>query len=387
MGDPNGIGPEIIARCWPDTPLHQRAKLVVIGCSQTLRRALALIASASASSVAPANASSSFRQLKIEQIGQANLASPTALGPIDPSDQRLLDVDWSRTHPSPTCMPVIDIGLAAPTESLAEDGLKRPVWPAATAGTAAATALQAATHLALAGQVQAIVTAPLNKKSLNSAGMDVPGHTELLANYCNIQNVAMMLYLPASEKVAGPLGLSIVHTTLHCSLKSAVAMLSTDLIREKIELTHNFVSSLADSTASLPRIAVAALNPHGGEQGIFGDEEQTLIRPAVEACRQQGLDCHGPLPVDTLFRRAAQGEFDAVVAMYHDQGHIAVKLLDMFGAVNITLGLPIIRTSVAHGTADEIAWRSTADPRSLRVAIDVAIRLAANSAARQARVH
>ena len=262
-------------------------------------------------------------------------------------------------------------------------------------GQAAVDALVAATDMALAHQVDAIVTAPLHKESLHAAGVDFPGHTELLAHYCGVEQVAMMLHLSRFDKnqtddrfdsatgvsspfSLGDIGLSVVHVTLHTALRKVFDELTHAAIVSKTHLINEFCQKLLDAKGILrkPRIAVAALNPHGGEGGLFGDEETTTIRPAVSVCQAEGLSVVGPEPVDTLIRRAAMGEFDGVVAMYHDQGHIALKLLDMFATVNITLGLPIIRTSVAHGTAFEIAWQGIANCQSLNQAIQVAVKLA-----------
>jgi len=181
----------------------------------------------------------------------------------------------------------------------------------------------------------------------------------------------------------GPAGLGVVHVTLHMALRDVFANLTIPAISEKIDLAHAYFSRLRKSMqlvdehgSTSPRIAVAALNPHGGEHGRFGDEEIRIIEPAVRLAQQRGIRVEGPLPVDTLMPKAVRGEYDAVVAMYHDQGHIALKLLDMFEAVNITLGLPIIRTSVAHGTAHDIAWQGIAKPGGMTQAVLAAARLA-----------
>jgi 4-hydroxythreonine-4-phosphate dehydrogenase len=185
----------------------------------------------------------------------------------------------------------------------------------------------------------------------------------------------MMLYLPPGTAVRGPAGLGVVHVTLHQSLRSVFGDLTAEAIEAKCRLAHNAMQALS---VERPRIAVAALNPHGGEDGLFGTEEQTVIGPAVESARIDGIDASGPFPTDTLMIRARDGEFDAVVAMYHDQGHIALKLLGMHSAVNVTLGLPIIRTSVAHGTAFDRAWQGTAESTGMVAAMCTAAQLAAN---------
>jgi 4-hydroxythreonine-4-phosphate dehydrogenase len=187
----------------------------------------------------------------------------------------------------------------------------------------------------------------------------------------------MLLYLPPGPGISGELGMGVVHCTLHEPLRSAIARLSIENVVEKCELAVTFVRKLLTkrSIQRTERVAVAALNPHGGEGGLFGDEERSIIQPAVEQARQRGWHVTGPLPTDTLMQRTAAGEFDAVVAMYHDQGHIALKLLGMNRAVNVTLGLPIVRTSVAHGTAYDIAWQGKADAGSLVSAIRLASEL------------
>ena len=232
--------------------------------------------------------------------------------------------------------------------------------------------------MALDGRIEAIVTAPISKAAIHAAGRMFPGHTEILASRCDVQDFAMMLYIPSGQEVGGEIGLGVVHTTLHQSLRSALDDLSTEGIRDKIGLASAFARSLlcARGIERVPRIGVAALNPHAGEDGLFGDEEATTIVPAVHQAIGDGIQCSGPHPCDTLMARAAAGEFDMVVAMFHDQGHIALKLLGMHKSVNVTLGLPIIRTSVAHGTAFDIAGSGTADPGSLIRAVGVAAQLA-----------
>ncbi|MGC4015844.1 MAG: 4-hydroxythreonine-4-phosphate dehydrogenase PdxA [Luteolibacter sp.] len=186
---------------------------------------------------------------------------------------------------------------------------------------------------------------------------------------------AMMLYLANDDPDARRHGLGVVHVTLHVALRQVFELLSTEAIIGKIHLADHALRPL--SRGRRPRIAVSALNPHAGENGLFGDEESRVIQPAVEATRAEGLDVHGPFPNDTLFHQALGGAYDAVVAMYHDQGHIALKTAGFRRAVNVTLGLPIVRTSVAHGTAFDIAWHGHADPSSLIEAVRVAARIVA----------
>jgi 4-hydroxythreonine-4-phosphate dehydrogenase len=246
----------------------------------------------------------------------------------------------------------------------------------ARAGQAAFDAVVTAAQLAIAGRVEAVTTAPLHKEALHKAGHLYPGHTELLAELCRVTDFAMMLYLGPGDTVRPPAGLAVVHVTLHTALRNVFAELSEDAVVAKSRLAHHFMSRLKGSR---PRIGVCALNPHGGEGGLFGDEEARIIRPAVERGLREGLHLEGPLPVDTLMVRARDGEFDAIVAIYHDQGHIALKLLGMHQAVNVTLGLPIVRTSVAHGTAFDIAWQAKAQIGSMIEALRVASRLAGGS--------
>ena len=226
--------------------------------------------------------------------------------------------------------------------------------------------------------MDAIVTSPLHKVALLEAGHDWPGHTELLAHLCGVKEYAMMLYLPPGRpRHGGQAGFGVVHVTLHMALREVFEHLTIDAIDEKIRLANDVFVRIrkAMGLTGAPRIAVAGLNPHAGESGRFGSEEQTVIEPAVMKARERQIDVVGPLPVDTLMPRAVDGGFDAVVAMYHDQGHIALKLLDMFDAVNVTLGLPIIRTSVAHGTAHDIAWQNRAESSGMVQAVLTAARL------------
>ncbi len=244
-------------------------------------------------------------------------------------------------------------------------------------GQAAYDALVAAAGLALAGQIDAVCTAPLHKAALWLAGHHYPGHTELLAELCGVDQFAMMLYLAAGERVRGPHGLAIVHVTLHMALRDVFAAITRQSVLEKAQLVDAVMRRLSGVR---PRIGVCALNPHAGEEGLFGDEERTIILPAVQLGVDQGLNLAGPFPADTLIARARDGQFDAVVAMYHDQGHIAIKLLAMHRAVNVTLGLPIVRTSVAHGTAFDLAWQGRAETTGMIEALRVASRLCGDPA-------
>jgi 4-phospho-D-threonate 3-dehydrogenase / 4-phospho-D-erythronate 3-dehydrogenase len=357
MGDPAGIGPEIIVGAWTETIVYDWCRPLVVGHPEILRRAVDLW------------------QTGIEVV---EIESP------------------EQAQPSPDVIPCIPCG--------SPDALKvEPGKLDARAGQAAYDAVMTAIELALAGRVDAITTAPLQKEALRRAGHEYPGHTELLAHVCGVDDYAMMLYLGPDEEVLSPAGLAVVHVTLHTALRNVFGLLSEEAILAKARLADRFMAQLMRPTRAKkgagpiyrngpegashkldltpfslrPRIGVCSLNPHGGEGGLFGDEELRIIRPAVERGLAEGLRLEGPLPTDTLMVRARDGRFDAVVAMYHDQGHIALKLLGMHRAVNVTLGLPIIRTSVAHGTAFDIAWKRQAETGSMIEALRVASRLAA----------
>lgn len=326
LGDPAGIGPEIVAKAWAAAEVHDWCRPLAVGRPEILRRAVEMLKGAA----------------EVVPIETPEEAAPTPLripclvaGPQQAND--------------------------APVGRISAEG-----------GEAAFAAVVAAAKLALDGRVDAVVTSPLNKEALHRAGHRYPGHTELLAELCGVREFAMMLYLGPGGTLVSAHGLAVVHVTLHTALRNVFAELDADGVLAKAQLADRFMTRL---TGSRPRIGVCALNPHGGEGGLFGDEELRIILPAVQKGLQQGLDLVGPLPADTLMVRARDGQFDAVVAMFHDQGHIALKLLGMHRAVNVTLGLPIVRTSVAHGTAFDIAWRGEAQATSMVEALRVAARL------------
>jgi 4-hydroxythreonine-4-phosphate dehydrogenase len=325
MGDVAGVGPEIIAKAWFKGPLRTIARPVIIGSASVLRRALKTVGG----------------DARVQVIRDPGEATPTA-----------------------ALIPCIE----ATREDLEQ---VRPGKVDARAGAAAHDFLIAAADLAIAGKIDALTTLPLNKESLNAAGVKHPGHTEILAERCNVPHHAMMLYI--GPPAGGEAGLGVVHVTLHVPLRRVFELLTIEAVEEKILLANNVFAPLVLGRA--PRIVVAGLNPHAGENGLFGDEEARIIGPAVERARRLGLDVTGPIAADTLFARALGGEFDAVIAMYHDQGHVALKTVGFQNAVNVTLGLPIIRTSVAHGTAYDIAWTGQADISSLIEAVRVAARL------------
>jgi 4-hydroxythreonine-4-phosphate dehydrogenase len=327
LGDPGGIGPEIIAKAWNVPEVHTWCRPLAVGRPEILRRA-------------------------VEMLGSA----AEVLAVQSPEE----------VEPAPSQIPCL---VAGPIEAVeAPTGAINAV-----AGEAAFAAVVAAAQLAIAGRVGAVTTAPLHKEALHRAGHFYPGHTELLAELCGAQEFAMMLYLGPGDPLRSSDGLAVVHVTLHTALRNVFSELSEDAVLVKARLAHQFMERLKRSR---PRIGICALNPHAGEGGLFGDEEQRIIQPAVQRGRAEGLDLEGPMPADTLMARARDGEFDAVVAMYHDQGHIALKLLGMHRAVNVTLGLPIVRTSVAHGTAFDIASQGKARASSMVEALRVASRLA-----------
>jgi 4-hydroxythreonine-4-phosphate dehydrogenase len=345
MGDIAGIGPEVIARGWLDPQLHDLARPLVVGDPAILERALSLLGS--------------HTHIRVQTVA-------------NPED----------ADPSPRVIPCL--AAAATVGDLSQVA---PGTVDARAGRAAYEFLTTAARLALDGRIDAITTLPLNKLALHQSGVNHPGHTEILAEFCGVADHAMMLYLETNAPTAGtspaPVGrrgngLGVVHVTLHIALRRVFELLTTQEVVSKIRLADRAMRPLTGGLP--PRIAVSALNPHAGEDGLFGDEEQSIIGPAVELGRRDGIDVAGPFPNDTLFYHALAGAYDAVVAMYHDQGHIALKTAGFDRAVNVTLGLPIVRTSVAHGTAFDIAWKGLADPSSLIAAVRVAARIVAGKA-------
>ena len=255
-----------------------------------------------------------------------------------------------------------DLGLPAPerVEAAGDAAGVEPGRLSAAGGHAAVAAVRRAVELVRSGAASALVTGPINKEALRLAGYPWPGHTEMLAELCGVPEVRMLL---VSER------LRVCHVTTHRSLRSAIEAVTRERVLETIRMTQAGAGRLGFAT---PRIAVAGLNPHAGEGGLFGDEEIREIAPAVEDARRDGINASGPWPADTLFWRAAGGEFDFVVAMYHDQGHVPVKLAGFDEGVNVTLGLPFLRTSVDHGTAFDIAGQGRARWQSMAAAIRVA---------------
>jgi len=248
-------------------------------------------------------------------------------------------------------------------EPLAEPDALQPGVVQAAAGDLAYRCVKRATELAMAGEVKAIATAPLNKEALHLAGHLYPGHTELLAHLTNSKDYAMVLY---TDK------LKVIHITTHIALRKFLDTLNQDRVKTVIGIADSFLKRVGFEH---PRIAVAGVNPHAGENGLFGDEEIKIVGPAVAAMKAQGLNVTGPCPPDTVFMQCHEGMYDMVVAMYHDQGHIPLKLLGFYDGVNITAGLPFIRTSADHGTAFDIAWTGKAKSESMTVSIQLAMQI------------
>jgi len=337
LGDVAGIGPEIIVGGWSRIVQQENCVPIVFGNQRVLEKAIALLGS----------------NCTIQPITSPELAEP-----------------------SPNVIPCF--------KCCSDDALDvHPGEVSGIAGDAAWHSIIAATLHTIHGKMDAIVTCPINKQALNLAGCHFPGHTELIASRCGVENFAMMLYLGPSANIKGAHGLAVVHVTLHTAMRTIFDEITSENVFAKIRLANDFMLKMLSGRSTgmkgqTPSIGVCSLNPHAGEQGLFGHEELNIIEPTVMLARDEGINVSGPFPADTIMLRARDGEFDAVVAMFHDQGHIALKLLGMHQAVNITLGLPIIRTSVAHGTAFDIAWQGKANPASLIEASRVACVLAQN---------
>ena len=314
MGDAAGSGPEIITKALADPEVRAVSRPVVVGDAATMREALDITG-------APGEVKS------IEKLSTASFQN----GVIEIIDLHNIQLDR------------LTRGRVDPM-----------------AGKAAYEYIKLATEMTLVGECDAIVTSAINKEALNKAGYHYDGHTQLLAELCGGPEVAMML-------VSGKLRVS--HVSTHVSLLRAIDRVRPERILTVFRLTDEAVRQMG---VAEPRLAVAGLNPHSGEGGLFGDEEIKYITPAIEEARRQGMNVTGPLPPDSVFLRTSEGQFDAAIAMYHDQGHIAVKMLGITHGVNVTLGLPIIRTSVDHGTNFGKAGKGTADPTSLVLSIKLA---------------
>jgi 4-phospho-D-threonate 3-dehydrogenase / 4-phospho-D-erythronate 3-dehydrogenase len=308
MGDPAGVGPEVLLKALADPDVAALADWVVVGDRRIL-------------------------QMTEYTIG-AGLGN-------------------TRLH---------DTGALANYEHFAFGRLD------ARCGAAAVEYVRIATELCLSGSAAAMVTAPLNKEAVTLNGMPFSGHTEYIAELCGASESRMLL---ASERLA------VAHVSTHIPLRRACELETARILRT-IELGNEAMKLLGFAE---PRIAVCGLNPHAGEHGLFGNEDEDAIAPAIQAAQEAGMNCTGPHAGDTVFLQASRGAYDLVVAMYHDQGHIPMKLLDFEGTVNISLGIPVIRTSVDHGTAFDIAGKNLADPRSMKQAMRMAARMAAARAA------
>jgi 4-phospho-D-threonate 3-dehydrogenase / 4-phospho-D-erythronate 3-dehydrogenase len=328
MGDAAGIGPEIIVKALEKKELHRQAIPIVVGDGQTMEQALTI-------------AKSRLRVKAISDISEAQ-DDPQTIFVLD-----LKNID----------LPKLKHGRVDPM-----------------AGKAAVEYIQKAVALAQEGKVAAIVTAPIHKEAINKAGFHYSGHTELLADLTQTKDYAMLL-------AHGPFRVS--HVTTHTSMRKACDRIKKERVFTVIRLTYDFLQKLGIEN---PRIGVAGLNPHSGEDGLFGDEEIQEIAPAIAEAQKRGWAVDGPVPPDTIFTKMRGQQYDAVVAMYHDQGHIAVKLVgfsmkpggkewDKMGGINVTIGLPIIRTSVDHGVAFGKAGEGRANPESMIDAIQLAIEL------------
>lgn len=313
MGDAAGVGPEVVVAAATDREVLARSRPLVIGDAARLRAAL-------------------------------------TIRDIDARITAVKGVADDAFAPAPDNICVIDLAL------IPEDLPWGEISP--IAGDAAFRYIEEASRLAVAGDVQAICTAPLNKAALHAGGHNYPGHTELLAALTDTPEVSMMLSTPKVK---------VIHVTTHIGLVDAVARIEPGLVERTIRRGW---SAMRSAGIDNPRIGVCAINPHAGENGLFGHgEEAEKITPGIEAARRDGIDAVGPLPADTAFFLAGRGDYDLIVAMYHDQGHAPIKVLGIEAGTNITVGLPVIRTSVDHGTAFDIAGRGLADPGSMIVAM------------------
>lgn len=318
MGDPAGIGPEIVTRALAEPEIAVICRPLVIGDARRLRDA----------------ARRCGVTIDVRAVGDAASAEY-----------------------APDALECIDLDLVPPDLPYGE--------VSEIGGEVAYQCVRSAAELAMSGQAQAICTAPLNKLALHRAGYPFPGHTEMLAALTRTPEVSMMLTTPH---------LRVVHVTTHIGLLDMIERVEPGLVARTIARGHR---ALVTAGIKQPRIAVCGLNPHAGEGGLFGHhEEETKITPGVEQAQGEGIDVVGPLPADTLFFRAARGDFDLVVAIYHDQGHGPIKVQGLEEGVNITLGLPVVRTSVDHGTAFDIAGKGVADHRSMMEALRQAAALA-----------
>jgi len=320
MGDPSGIGPEIIIKALSDSTIHEICRPLIIGDP------------------------GAFEWIK-DISGTLDLNEISSLAEAKDNPGR------------------IDIL----TVSRLDKKLMIPGKPTIEGGDSMVGFIKRTIDLALGRDIAAMVTCPMNKALMQQAGHIFAGHTQLISHHTDTKDYIMML---AGKK------LRVALVTIHCALKDVPDQLNKEDICKTIIVTSRALHK--DFGIKNPRLAVAALNPHAGESGLFGDEEEEIIKPAVRMAENQGYSAEGPFPADTIFHKAASGQFDAVISMYHDQGLIPLKLLHFSDAVNITLGLPIIRTSVDHGTAYDIAGKDIADPSSLKAAVRMAVRMDEN---------
>jgi 4-hydroxythreonine-4-phosphate dehydrogenase len=317
MGDPAGIGPEILAQAFADKDFREENRAVVLGDAKMLERAARLLDLPLCPHVVDKPEDASFEPGSVDVISETDLPEDLPFGKLD-----------------------------------------------ARAGDAAFRYLERAIGLAREGRVAAVATAPLNKEAMHLAGHKYPGHTEILAELTGTKDYAMMLVTDE---------LKVIHVSTHVSLREAIERVEPERELAVIRLAHESLRKLGVET---PKVAVAGLNPHAGENGLFGTEDAEHIVPAVAAAVEEGIDATGPHPPDTVMMRARTGAFDIVVVQYHDQGHIPIKLMGFDTGINVTVGLPFFRTSVDHGTAFDIAGTREADPSSTRAAIDLARTLA-----------
>lgn len=320
LGDPCGVGPEIVVKALANPEVYDTCRPLVIGHGEVVRRAMAVVGQRSALAM---------REVERPEGGLYASGTIDMVSPVE--------VDMSQLATGAVC---------------AEGGRAAVAW------------VEAGIDLAMAGAIDAIVTAPLNKEAMNRAGHHYAGHTELLRDRTGAARARLML---ATDR------LSVAHVTGHIALHDVASRLSTEEVLATTRLLHD---ALATETRPRPRIVVLGLNPHAGESGLFGEEDDRVVRPAVDQAREAGIDATGPVPADATFLKAWRGDYDGVVAMYHDQGHVPMKLVAFDDAVNVTLGLPIIRTSVDHGTAFDIAGKGIAKEGNLVEAIRAAAALA-----------
>ena len=329
MGDPAGIGPEIIAKVFRDEP-ELMAGCVVAADVAVMRRAAQVVGG----------------------------LLPVAV---------LAGLDDAQAVP-PRCVPVVQ--ACAPLAAAVElDALPAFGQVSAVAGRAAADCIAWAAHAALSGHAAGVVTAPIHKEAFSAAGLTYPGHTEYLQALAAAHGGKTVAEVPVRMMLANP-QLQTVLVSIHVGLRQAIEAVTQDNVLQTLRIVRASLKAGPDGRMrSRLRIAVAGLNPHAGEGGLFGREELDVIQPAIGQARTEGMDVHGPFAPDTVFMRARTGEFDVVVAMYHDQGLIPVKYLGVEHGVNVTLGLPFIRTSPDHGTAFDLAGTGKADPSSLLAAL------------------